>query len=221
MTASEAYDRYLLKAEKNSTNDGISTDKRRFCELYNEYQNRYVEYVYDLKNEDEFRYIESLLVLSHQLDDFIKKRDFYSFNLPSDYFELSSVYALGSKGDCKNKRIDLPIEATDINIGYYLMDEFTKPSFEYRESIYTIASNSVNVYVSDFDIKSVILSYYRYPKQIMLQNPDNPESDFVDMELDFDEKVINRIITASVMGYDINNDSSRWQINNGLSKKEL
>ena len=38
MKASEIYDRYILKAEKNSINDNISTDRQRFIEIYNEYK---------------------------------------------------------------------------------------------------------------------------------------------------------------------------------------
>ena len=67
MKTSEAYDRYILKSEKNGTNDNVSTDRQRFVESYNEWQIRYTEYMYDLKNEDDFRYIESLLILNHKI----------------------------------------------------------------------------------------------------------------------------------------------------------
>lgn len=223
MKVSEAYDRFLLKVEQNSVNDNISTDKRRFVELYNEAQNRFVEYVYEQKNEDDFRYIENLLVLGKKLEKSevtgVPRR--HSFLLPKDYFEHSSVYALGSKGKCKNQRIDLPIEVSDINLTYHLNDEFTKPSFEYRESIYTIGSGMVNVYAEDFDIVSVILSYYRYPIQIGLHNQNNPESDFIDIELDFDEKVINRILSAAAMMHNVSSGDPRYQIHNLFAKKEL
>lgn len=222
MTASEAYDKYIIKVEKNSTNDNISTDRQRFAEIYNEFQIRFVEYIYDSKNEDDFRYIESLLVLNKKLTEYSKHKDFNSFKLPKDYFDYSSAYALGSKGNCKNKKIELPIEINDINRTHYLTDENTKPSFEYRESLYMIGSNSINVFFSDFDINSVMLSYYRYPRQILLENPNNPESNFDDTyTLDFDDKAINRIISAAASGFDINNGSERWQINNLFAKKDL
>lgn len=222
MKTSQVYDRYILKAEKNSTNDYISTDKQRFIELYNEWQTRFLEYIYDLKNEDDFRYIESLLILNHKLQDSKKSKEFYSFELPKNYFDLSSAYALGSKGNCKGKKIDLPIEANNINVNLYLNDENTKPSFEYRESLFTIASGNINVYYTDFGIDSTILSYYRYPKKLRLQDPNNPESDFDDsFDIDFDDKAINRIISATVSGFDLNNNSDRWQLNNNFSKKDL
>lgn len=222
MKTSEVYNRYVLKSEKNGTNDNISTDKQRFIEIYNESQIRYEQYIYDLKNEDDFRYIESLLILNNQIKDSKKEREFYSFQLPNNYFDLSSAYALGSKGNCKNKKIDLFIEVNDINKDIYLSDENTKPSFEYRESFYTIASGNINVYYTDFDIDSTILSYYRYPKKLRLLNPDNPESDFDDsFDVDFDDKSINKIISATVAGFDMNNNSDRWQMNNIFAKKDL
>lgn len=222
MKASEVYDKFILKSEKNSINDGLSTDKRRFIELYNEYQIRYFEYIRGLKNEDENRYIESLLIKDFKISESDKNSNYYSFKIPKNYLNLSSVYALGSKGNCKNQRISLPIEVLDEEVNLYLDDENTKPSFEYRESIYTIGGKSINVYYSDFQINSIRLSYYRYPIELRLLNNDNPESDFDDsFEVDFDNKSINKIISASVAGFDINDNSERWQLNNIFSKKDL
>ena len=49
-----------------------------------------------------------------------------------------------------------------------------------------------------------------------------PESDFDDnQEVDFDEKAINRILSATASGFDINNNSERWQIHNIFAKKSL
>lgn len=223
MKASEAYDKFILKAEKNGTNDNIATDKARFVELYNEYQIRFLEFTYNNKNEDDFRDIQSLLVLDTILTKYNKKDGYNSFKLPKDYFDYSSAYALGSKGNCSNQRIELPIELKDINRTHFLTDDFTKPSFNYRESVYSIAGGNFNVFHNnDFRIDSVSLSYYRYPKLVQLENPDNPESAFDDSyDLDFDEKIQNRIITASVGGLDINLNSDRWQLQNAFAKKDL
>lgn len=222
MNTSSAYDRYLLKIEKNSINDNISTDKQRFVEIYNEYQIRYCEYIYNSGSKDDLRYIENLLILEKLISESIKNRETYSFELPKNYFNLSSVYALGSKGNCSNKRIDLPIEISDLNKSVYMIDDNTKPSFEYRESLYTVGNGNINVFYTDFEINKIFLSYYRYPKKIKLLNPDNPESNFDDsFELEFDDKTINKILTATASGFDINDNSERWQLNNIFSKKDL
>lgn len=221
MKASECYEKYIIKAEKNSINDGISTDKGRFVKLYNEYQNRFIEYIYEKKNEDDIRYIQKLLVESNNIKTEGKENNYFYFKLPSDYFDFSSVYGKASKDKCINKKIDL-FEIKDFDKNEILSDEFTTPSFEYRESYFIISDNKIKTFVTDFSIDYIILNYYRYPKQIILSDPDNPESDFDDSyDLDFDDKVIDRIISATVGGFDINNNSDRWQIHNLSSKTEL
>jgi hypothetical protein len=218
---SEAYDKYLIKSEKNSINDGLSTDKGRFVVLYNEYQNRVIEYIYEKKNEDDIRYIQTLLVESYPIKYSNKKEDSYLFKLPENYFDLSTVYGNGSKNSCVNQKIDL-FEIKDFDRNYILSDEFTSPSFEYREAPYIISDNNVKIFTNDFTIDSIILSYYRYPLQVRLLDSNNPESDFDDtFDLDFDDKVIDRIISASVGGFDLNNNSERWQLNNLSAKTEL
>ena len=104
----------------------------------------------------------------------------------------------------------------------YLSDSFTEPSFEFRESLFDLSSGMINIYYTDFELDSASVSYYRYPNKITLINPENPESDFDDtVEIDFDEKAINKIITASVSGFDMNNNSQRWELNNPFAKKDL
>lgn len=221
MITSQLYDRYILKAEKNSVNDNISTDRQRFVEIYNEYQIRYLEYIYGLKVEEDMRYIESLLIKDKKVSDSKKGRETYSFEIPKNSFDVSSVYALGTKGKCKSKKLDLT-EVLDTEKELYLLDDSTKPSFEYRESLYTIGSGNINVFYTDFSVESIILSYYRYPKNLKLEDPENPESHFDDsFEVDFDDKSINKIISAAVSGFDINNNSERWQLNNIFAKKDL
>ena len=193
----------------------------RYISSYNEYQNRFVEYTYEKKNEDDFRYIQKLLVESPPLKYKTQDGNYYTFELPSDYFDFSNVYGKASKGECINKSIDL-FEIKDLDRNIILSDEFTSPSFEYREAPFIISNDTIKVFITDFEINSITLSYYRYPKKLKLTNPDNPESDFDDsFELDFDDKVIDRIISATVGGFDINNNSERWQLHNLSSKTEL
>lgn len=220
MKASQAYDKYLIKVEKNSVNDNISTDKGRFVKLYNEYQNRFVEYAYEKKNEDDYRYIQSLLTSTY-IKPLLIESDHTLFKLPVDYFDLSNVSAMASKGQCVNKQLLLN-EIKDFNVHLLISDDFYKPSFEYRESFYNLMSDAVKVYKSDFSVDSIDLSYYRYPKQVKLIFPDNPESGFDDSyELEFDDKVIDRVISASAGGFDLNESSERWQLHNLSSKTKL
>ena len=158
MNPNEAYERFLIKSEKNSINDNLSTSKGTFALLYNEFKNRFSEYCYEKKNEDDFRYIQTLLVLDHRINVSESNNTSCYFKLPTDYFEFSNVYGI---------------------------------------------------------------VYYRYPRSIILEDPENPESNFVNIELDFDDKVNDRIISAMVGGFDLNNTSERWQLHNLSSKTKL
>lgn len=218
MTATQAYDKYLIKAEKNSVNDGISTDKGRFVILYNEHQNRFIENIYERKGNEDIRYIQALLVESKPIKNSGKKNNYYKFELPVDYFNFSNAYAKATKKTCVNKQIDL-YEIRDTSRNYILSDEFTSPSFEYREAPFTFSDNMIKVFTSDFEVDNIILSYYRYPKQITQVDPENPESELDDsFELDFDDKVIDRIISDTVSGFDINNNSERFQLHKAVSQ---
>ena len=47
MTPEQAYLKYIIKVEKNSTNDNISTDRGRFAYIFNEAQNKFIEWLLD------------------------------------------------------------------------------------------------------------------------------------------------------------------------------
>lgn len=221
MKATEIYNRFLLKSDKNSVNESLSVDRGRFVELYNEHQYRFVEYIYNKKGDDDLRNIQTLLVESVPLSRTFKDKDSVVFELPSDYFEFSNVYGLGSKGSCTNAKIDL-FEIKDMDRNLILLDEFTSPSFEYREAPFIISNNSIKVFTDDFSIDNIVLSYYRYPKPVRLLFPNNPESELDDSyDLDFDEKIINRIVSMAVSGFDVNNMSERWQLHSAVSKTDF
>lgn len=216
----EAYEKYLIKSEKNGTNDGLSTDKGRFKTLYNEFQNRFIEFIYERKNEDDLRQIQSLLVDNKRIEG-NRKNNYYLFPLSKNYLDHSNISVYGSKNYCTNKPFEVLTEIKDFDRDKYLSNENYTPSFEYRETLYSFTDNNIKVYTTDFDIDYILHSYYRYPKQIRLFDEDDPESDFLDIELDFDDKIIDRIISASVGGFYLNDASEAWQLHNIQSKTEL
>ena len=168
MNATQVFDRFLIKSEKNSTNDFIAVDKGRFVELYTEASNKYVEFIYERKNQDDLRYIQTLLVDDKKIPG-VPKVDYSLYPLPDNYFDFSNAYGNGVKGKCKDK-IAL-FEIKDFNRNHIIYaDEFTTPSFEYRESYFTFTQDNIKVFTGDFKIPHIHLSYYRYPKKIKLKN---------------------------------------------------
>lgn len=220
MTPIQAYESFLIKTEKNGVNDGLSTDKGRFKILYNEHQNRFTEFIYERKNEDDIRNIQTLLVNNKKIEG-NKSFQSYLFPLPLDYLDHSSISVIGGKGKCNGINFEILTEIKDFEKDKFLSDEHLKPSFEFRETLYSFTNDNIKVYTDNFNVEHILYSYYRYPKKIRQVDEDDPESDFIDMVLDFDDKIINRIISATAGGFQLNNASETWQIHNMQSKTEL
>jgi hypothetical protein len=211
MTTSRAFQKYLLKTQENGTNDNLPASRGHFVAVFNESQNKYAEWHLDKRNSDERRNVQSLLVPDLIIEDSNKVLNHYDFNLPEDFFDHSNAYCLGTKGSCIEQRIDL-FEVKDENLNYILSDEDNKPSFEYRESTYQIVNNNVLVYTDDFTVDKLVLSYYRYPQQVRLQDPTNPESPFDDsFSPEWDDRIVDRIISIAAGEYDLNGNNPRFQ----------
>jgi|TARA_R110000782_G_scaffold184197_3_gene274426 hypothetical protein len=212
-TIEQVKQRYILKAEKNGVNDGLAVDRLRFCLLFNEAQNKFQTLHLQNRGVDDVRYIQKFLVLKHKVPYSSKSIDglLYNFKTPKDYFDLADVSARAKKGKC-SATINL-VEIRTENKTEKLQDEFCKPSFEWEEAPYTVNSDLLSVYVSDFTISDILLDYYRYPNQIGLIDENNPESNFNEgLPVEWDEKALDDIISLMVFSFDINNNNPRYQL---------
>lgn len=211
MVLEEVYGRFIIKINKNAQTDNIQCDRGRFVEIYNEEKNKWLEWTLEKRNEDDVRYAQVLLVNNKPIKPSVTNDDSQEFELPEDYFDLVGASAIASSECCEKQKLDL-YELKGENKNLQLQDEASKPSFDYRESLYQIASNRVIVYRDDFTIDNINLSYYKYPTKIELQNPEDPESGFkAGIKLLLDDKVIDRIISMCAASFDLNNDNQKYQ----------
>lgn len=212
-TVDQVRERYLNKAERNGVNDGIAVDKLRFSLLYNEAGKKILTLHLQNRGIDDVRYIQKFLKLKHKVPYESKSIDgkIYNFPLPKDYFDLADAEARASKGKCSHT-INL-VEIQTENYTEIIQDEFWKPSFEWEEAPYTINSDNLSVYVSDFTISDILLNYYRYPAQLRLIDETDPESEFTsDSIIEWDEKSLDDVITLMVFNLDINSNNPRFQL---------
>ena len=100
-----------------------------------------------------------------------------------------------------------------------MFNEFLKPSFDWREAPYTINSDKLSVYVDNFNLDSLLLNYYRYPNQIRLEDAEDPESDFAPIEIEWDDKSLDDIISIMVANLDMNENNPRYQLNTLRTQK--
>ena len=203
----QIYLRWLNKVNKNSTNDNVIADKGRFVEIFNEAQNRYMEWILEKRNEDDIRYIQKLRTPDKKLKKGRTILNHCDFELPEDYFEFDNLQVFGAGDGCKEDKIHV-FEAKQENVEELLCDEANKPSFPYRETFYTITDDHVNVYFEDFSISKVYLTYYRCPVQIDIEGyirHDGTQSTNINSE--WDDRVINRILNAATQQFHLNSDN--------------
>ena len=212
ITIEQVRDRYIIKAEKNATNDNIATDNLRFALLFNESQNKFLTLQLQNRKVDDIRYIQKFLVLDKSIPYLSKIQDKYNFKLPENYFDLADARAKAKKDKCSDL-ISL-FELRTENLNEILIDEFHKPSFEWREAPFTINSDSLSIYTDgEFTITEVLLNYYRYPNQVKLLDENNAESPFNEsIGVEWDDKSLDDIITLMVFNNDINENNPRFQL---------
>lgn len=221
MNTQTAYDKFQIKVNNNSETGKIAVDRGRFVLLYNEAQNRLIEYILDKKSEDDIRYVEVILVQQYSLTLFKSDKEYQDYSLPKDYFDFSSLHATANKGKCSNKKMTL-FEIKDDDSPLILEDEYNNPSFIAREAPFSIASNKIKIYKDDtFEYNKVFLNYYRYPVQIKLINEADPESGFVEqLNPEFDDKFVDRIISLAAGGFELNNENPKAQFDTQMAKQK-
>ena len=208
-----AYDKFQIKFNENFENSKVSVDRGRFVLIMNEAQNKFIENILDRKSNDEIRYLQKILVKDLKITRTATRENADYFKLPDNYFDFSSAYSKASTKSCNNQKIFL-YEIKDDNAVQVLQDEFQKPSFFAREAPFTFYSDNLVIYNDNFVNEELYLSYYRYPQQIRLLDPENPESLFdPNYNLEFDEKTTDRIISMAVAEMKINDENQSFQIN--------
>ena len=210
MTTNEAYEKYLIELQANGTTDNIQSTKGRFVVNYNKAQNRLVEWFIERKSNDDNRYIQKLKKLDVPLIKKVSEGNKDIFLLKDDYFDFINLNAFASKDRCKNQEFFVK-EIKPENLNNLLLDFNTKPSFKYRESFYTINSDSITLFKDDFEFSEVLLSYYRYPQQVQLKNKENPESELIESDLEFDDKFVDRVISLAASLHSLNSNDPKFQ----------
>lgn len=213
-TVEQAYEKYLLKTEKNATNDGIATNRERFCLLFNESQNKFLTANLQQRGVDDIRVIQKFLILDESISSTSQTLDHFNFPLPKRFFDLADVRAKANKGNCLDF-INL-FELQTENLNEIMQDEYNKPSFEWRESFYTINSDNLSVYVDNFQISEILLNYYRYPNQIESIS----ESAFNESKtIEWDDEPLNIILSITAGESDLNQNNPRFQLQNARAKQ--
>lgn len=206
MNIQECYLGALQRSEKNATNGNIALDRGRFVNLFNSCQLRLVRNILNKRNNDSIRTIQKLLVFSEVLPRKSAKSDRVLFGLPEQYLSFVNISGIFSRGHCDVDDFKL-FEAKNENVHELYNDLSNEPSFEYRETFYTVGQDSISVFRKDFDCESVSLTYYRFPRLVDIGGYIRfDSSSSVDIDPELDDMLVEEILDMVANKFSLNED---------------
>lgn len=159
MTSQQLYIEFKTLLNKNGRFTNVDISRSSFITIFNREQERwYTQTINKKKDSDDINDIQDLLEIEEL--EFIKQHSNYSsFTLPKNCvrFELFEVLATR---EC-TKRINARPITKLRNLNEILANEFSSPSFDWEETIYTISGNKLLIYFSDFEVEQVTCHYYK------------------------------------------------------------
>lgn len=168
MTSAEAYYNFLLKVNRNDSNSNINVPKGQFIVLYNEQLAKWMyEKLPKKLSTDELDKLNDLLEDEIELPKISSGRGYVYFQVPLNYYKFSSSYSIAKRDDCERILTNWNLKSPDIRVA--LNDENNNPSFDFEETPIFITNDRAKVYVSDFTVENVFLSYYRTPSPIDIE----------------------------------------------------
>jgi hypothetical protein len=98
----------------------------------------------------------------------------HSYSVPfasmvNDMIIPINAYILATRGNCKNRMLDVINFMKHSDIRILLKSPHYQPSFKYQETLGDISANTISVYSDSqntFTITDLFISYLRYPKKI-------------------------------------------------------
>lgn len=207
MKAIEAYQKLLLKINKNDTNSSINISKAEFVLIFNEQKRRWLtEKVKTDQPTIKIADLGNLLVINKPLNKIKDDANSVYFEIPLNFHTFDSSYSLASKGKCKDRPLTNWLVKSR-NIPVLLQDTNNSPSFEYEETICIISEGSLVIYTDDFKITNCYLTYYKEPLDIDLAGSitsTGMTSDIDPTELNNEqiEEILNRCALEIVRNYE-------------------
>lgn len=215
MKIEDAYLRFLTLVNRNNTNNNVNVDRARFIMLFRDVELRFYDWATKNNQSDTIRQVAHLLVPRKKLVLGGKEEIYDTYKLPEDYFKFSNLHVKATDGTCTDE-----VRAEEVkteNLEEILSDEFSKPSFEFRETVYHLSEgDKVAVYKDDFSIEEVKMTYYRLPRQVSmdgyLKSDGTPSTQNIDPE--WDENTTYKILIYMAKDFSaMNEDPNKYQIN--------
>lgn len=202
MKSIEIYKRFLLKINKNDSNDGVNILPSHFVLMFNSEAIKWLSDTLDkdgdnIKISTLSRLVESDVELTLVKD----YKEYVDFKFPDNFYRHASSFSIASKGSCTGVKI-YNFEKKPTGFVTTLADDFSKPQFDYEEAPFIITKNVMRVYTGDFTITKVFATFYKEPTKIDIAGyehfDDTPSTD-IDSELTDEniEEILDRVVTEA------------------------
>lgn len=198
MTSNEIYKRFLLKINKNDSNEGINILPSHFVLMFNSEALAWLGSKLD-KDGDTIKlsHLDTMLEPDVELKVFKRYSDSVEFQLPDNFYRHASSFSIVDSSDCKGVKI-FNFENKPLGFTSILADDFSKPQFDFEETPFIISHKKMRIYFDDFSIKKVFATYYRVPTIIDIAGytriDDTPSEDIdSDLTLDNIDEILNRM----------------------------
>lgn len=219
MTIEQAYLNFLNLVNRNLTNNNVNVDKPRFVMMFNDIQLRFEDYLLEKRFDESSRECSHLLVTKGDLKLKNTYADKSTYELPSNYFDLSNINVYANKKDCKGVRLHT-FEVKSEDTEELLNDKNNEPSFDYRETFYfTSGGSTVSIFKKDFGIESVDIVYYKRPIEVDISGYTRMDgSPSTSINPEWSDLSVNKILLAMSKEFSaINSDANGYN----LSKDRL
>lgn len=160
--------------------------------------------------------VESEEVTPEKTDDIRTSYQIDVNNLKEKYFLPVNIVAICSRGECKERVVNVPriIRHSDINI--ILNNSHFSPSFLWQETVAVISGDKIILFANDregdFKVDRVLISYLRYPNLIDSESFEGGYEHFdgtmsVDSDCELPEILEDELLELAVMeaGYNSGN----------------
>jgi hypothetical protein len=169
-----------------TSQDTFYIEPWKWCEAFNSFQVLYTRF--RLKQaEREKKDVDDLNFLLTRKEYKTVNRGKYTETasvLPVDYFSWNRADIEAVKGGCTKTSFKLYL-VEEANVGMYLKNPNKAPSFEWAETLYSIAGNKVRVYTNgEFSVPVISINYYRKPKDIIIEGIEDAKGNLIGVNQD-------------------------------------
>lgn len=193
MSIKEVYLGFTYRLNKLGTNAHQNIGYSQFINLMNKAQLHWAEERIKVSELDIVRTDETQQLLKEIPLSAGRLNNVYKFDLPADYFHFKR--SSSTSKNCKTFVNNIQVEEGNIN--ELLIDEHSKPSEDWGETLLTIVGGKLKIY-STFDLVDSKLIYYRFPRPMDIEGYQSLDGPSVNSDPEWTGVNIEEIIDLAV-----------------------